>query len=196
MDNILKKFKGLKIPKMVIIVCFIGVALMLLANSFLKTDTSNNNQDQTKNNVNPTASPSEEINSDDYGKQLVSRLESFLTTIEGAGEVKVILSFDNSIEKVLAYDIVENKNDTVEIDKEGGNRTITQDNIDKKVVYIQGKDGSKIPVFIKDIFPHIQGIVITCQGGASNVVKEKIKSAITALYDISPHKIEIFSMKN
>jgi len=196
MDNVIKKFKGLKIPKMVIIICFIGVALMLLANSFLKADTTNNDQEQAKNNITPSASPSEQINSDDYEKQLVSNLETFLTTIDGAGKVKVMLSFDDSIERVPAYDIVENKNDTVEKDEVGGNRTITQDDIDKKIVYIQGQDGSKTPVFLKDIYPHIQGIVITCQGGASNVVIEKIKSAITALYDIAPHKIQIYSMKN
>ncbi len=113
--------------------------------------------------------------------ELSERLEKLLGSIEGAGKVKVMLTFRSYSEAVYA----ENKEETIGVDGE-------TDRADEYII-IDGADG-ETGLKLKIISPEVKGVAIICQGGDNPVIKEQIISVVSALFDISSNKISVAVM--
>lgn len=109
-------------------------------------------------------------------------LEKILSKVEGAGRVKVLINYNQSGEKILAYDMESNINE-----KESGK----ENNSKSEVVY----DGNKMPVILKEYMPKVEGVIIVAQGGNIENVKKQLISGTVALLGIDEHKIEVLKMK-
>ena len=124
-----------------------------------------------------------------YTTYLEDRLSRILSQIEGAGEVKVMITLKSSAEKVLDKDTV------TEEDSQGGTRQSSKASKKENTVYASDSDsttqGSGSPYVSKELSPEIEGVVVIADGGGNAVVKENISSAVQALFDIEPHKIRI-----
>ncbi len=113
---------------------------------------------------------------------LNKELENILSQVEGAGEVRVLINYKQSGEKILAYDMESNTNDR-DGEKENNSKS--------EVVY----DGNKMPVVIKEYMPKVEGVIIVAQGGSSENVKKQLIAGTVALLGIDEHKIEVLKMK-
>lgn len=109
-------------------------------------------------------------------------LEKILSEVEGAGRVKVLINYNQSGEKILAYDMESNINE-----KESGK----ENNSKSEVVY----DGNKMPVILKEYMPKVEGVIIVAQGGNTENVKKQLIAGTVALLGIDEHKIEVLKMK-
>lgn len=109
-------------------------------------------------------------------------LEKILSSVEGAGRVKVLVNYNQSGEKILAYDMESNINE-----KESGK----ENNSKSEVVY----DGNKMPVILKEYMPKVEGVIIVAQGGNIDNVKKQLIAGTVALLGIDEHKIEVLKMK-
>ena len=130
----------------------------------------------------------------DTGKTetLEEKLEGILSMIEGAGKVKVLISYLSSEEKVPIYDISENKTITEEKDKEGGTRKTESNNTDKNIIYEE--IGNNKQPFIKQVeVPKAIGVIVVADGANNVKVKENIISAVVAAVDVPQHRIQVFS---
>ena len=56
----------------------------------------------------------------------------------------------------------------------------------------KGETGLKI----KSIYPEIKGVAVVCSGASDPVIKERIVSVVSALFDISTKNISIVSAGN
>ena len=109
-------------------------------------------------------------------------LEEFLENIEGAGKVKIMITYDSTKEYIYAKNQSENSKDENDNDKE----------INYKSEHIIVKeDGKEKGLIIKEIYPEIRGIAVVCDGGNNPVIKEQIVYVLSALFGINTNRISV-----
>lgn len=124
---------------------------------------------------------SEDIQGEDL-RQTEKRLESILSMCEGAGNVKVMLTYKNKGTIAVA----ENRNNSE--NREGES---VKSDTGTEVVF----NGEKEPVILSQGEPEIEGVVIVAEGGGNIQVKNSLTRAAQALTGVEPHKIEVLKMK-
>lgn len=116
----------------------------------------------------------------DYEKDL----EDILSTIDGVGKVKVMLTYSSSFEKSIAYEKNTDRNE-----KKDGDSIINESKSQNNVVMSDGK-----PFVIKEIYPEIKGVVVVSDGADDIIVKQNILDAVTTALAIAPHKVCVVKM--
>ena len=132
----------------------------------------------------------------DYAKVWEEKLEESLRYIEGAGEVKVLITLKESEQKVLAKDGMEDISEMTEADASGGSRKTTQSRVEKNTIYTVDERGQDVPYVVKTISPAVAGVVVIAQGADQPKVRQNIIEAIQVLFDVDMNKITIVKMKN
>mgnify|MGYP000913802295 CR=1 FL=1 len=130
--------------------------------------------------------------SDDYATFLEQKLERILSQIKGVGKVKVMITLEDTTEKIPAINSTTNSEKTNEKDSQGGTRETIREDSSEQVV-IKGNDGSAI--IIKEIKPKIKGAIVVAEGAEDAQVKEKLYQAVKTVLDLSGNKVEIYSSK-
>ncbi len=125
-----------------------------------------------------------------YEEQLEARVKKILKTVDGVGQVEVMIVLKSSEEKVLRVDKDSSDSSTEEKDSSGGTRKNTSAQL-KESTILTGSGENTSPIVEKEIRPEIEGIVISAQGGGSPTVKAEISSAMEALFNLPPHKIKV-----
>ena len=183
-------FKNLKKDQLLILL-LAGILLMVIAVPAGKTKehASSASDGNTGKTVRGTSDGTDE---EMYTTYLEDRLSRILSQIEGAGEVKVMITLKSSAEKVLDKDTESDQETVTAEDSQGGTRQASKK---ENTVYASDSDsttqGSGSPYVSKELSPEIEGVVVIADGGGNAVVKENISSAVQALFDIEPHKIRI-----
>jgi len=119
---------------------------------------------------------------------LENRMAETFSSIEGAGKVKVMITYFSSSEKVIADETNERQSQESEEAK-----TASEYSKEVKKVTLNSTDGSE-PLVVKELSPKIEGIVIIAQGGSDAQVKEALMKAASALTDVPEYKIEVLKM--
>ncbi len=114
---------------------------------------------------------------EDYEKQL----EELLSQVNGAGRVKVMITYESGYETVYAKDTDEQSED---------GRTKISSEI---IIVDSGSDENGITV--KEIYPIVRGVAVVCQGGGNLSVRSEIISIIRSLFNISSNCISVTEMK-
>lgn len=125
-----------------------------------------------------------------YEEQMELRVKKLLKTVEGVGQVDVMIVLKSSKEQVLRVDNKTTDSSTVENDSSGGTRNITNKEKQESTI-LTGSGENTAPIVEKEISPEIEGIIISAQGGGSPTVKAEISSAMEALFNLPPHKIKV-----
>ncbi len=127
---------------------------------------------------------------DSYEAELEHRVREILKTVDGVGEVDVMIILKSSSEKVLHVDNSSSFSLTEETDANGGSRKIQSEELDSSTVLVSGDSRSE-PVVEKEIRPELSGIIISAAGGGSPKVCSEISAAMEALFDLPAHKIKV-----
>lgn len=114
---------------------------------------------------------------------LEERLETVLSQIEGAGEVRVLLTYKTG--KTFQYQVDEQVHTQQD-------ETETQ----KQTVLIDDGSGGEAPVTIQTIYPTYQGALVLCQGADSAAVRLNIVKAVSDLTGLGSDKISVIKMKD
>lgn len=163
-----------------------------------KSNKADNNYDIVKTN-NQDSSGRTSGNSVDYDLSYISywedKLKQSLSCIDGVGEVEVLITLKESEERVPEKDIPEEIKETVEMDAEGGSRTIKEKSLKESTIYTVNEAGQNVPYVSKVIQPVVEGVVVIAQGGDSDTVKLNIIETIKVLFAIDVNKIRVVKMK-
>ena len=186
-------FKNLRKDQLLILL-LTGIFLMVIAVPAGKTkeNTSSTSGGNTGKMGSGTSTGTDE---EAYITYQEDRLSRTMSQIEGAGEVKVMITLKSSAEKVLDKDTESGQETVTEEDSQGGTRQSSKASKKESTVY--GNDGESSsrgngsPYVSKELSPEIEGVVVVADGGGNAVVKENISSVVQALFDIGPHKIRI-----
>lgn len=125
-----------------------------------------------------------------YEEQMETRVKKILKTVDGVGQVEVMIVLKSSKEKILRVDKNTSDSSTDEKDSSGGTRKITSTEQQESTI-LTGSGENTSPIVEKEISPEIEGIIISAQGGGSPTVKAEISSAMEALFNLPPHKIKV-----
>jgi len=110
--------------------------------------------------------------------EMERKLSAALSRVEGAGDVTVILTVQNSSRQVLAQD---GKN----AQKNGETERTAE------TVVISKGGGTQEPVLVEQIYPEFQGALVVCTGGENAAVRLKLVEAVSALTGLGADKISI-----
>ena len=127
-------------------------------------------------------------------RQMEEALGELLSTMEGAGKVKVMITYKGSAESVVEKDAVTARNGTTEVDSAGGSRNTTQIQDEEETVYAGEKSGGQTPFVKQVLYPPIEGVLVSAQGGDNKAVIKNITEAIQALFGVEVHKIKVIKM--
>lgn len=185
-DFFKKIFSSSKNFKMNVLALFVtGVLLLIISSSmFSKDDEKSDDYEDIK--------PIETVNTsgDSQRKDLEKRLSEILSSIEGAGNTKVMITMANTSEKVVAKDNrEENSSD------KGENSLSTKSVIEETTVSVETSGGTKEPFVLSENMPKVQGALIVSEGADNVYVKGAIIEATQALLNIPSHKVAVFKMK-
>ncbi len=120
-----------------------------------------------------------------YKAELENEAEQALSKISGAGDVKVILSFDSMGKTVVA------RNNQSKSEKDSGDPSNRESKevTDSVVVYGQGQ--SEQPYVTEEKIPIPTGALVIAKGADDETVRFELYEAIKALYGISSHRIKV-----
>lgn len=109
-------------------------------------------------------------------------LEKQLSSINGAGEVSLLLSIEGTEETVYASNIRESTSSD-------------SNNIyEKDLSVLSDSSYGEEPVKVKSISPTFRGAVVLCEGAADVSVKYSITEAVSAACGLSMDKISVLQM--
>ena len=101
---------------------------------------------------------------------LEDELSCILSQIKGAGEVTIMLTYENDGKKNFGYDVAANEKKTVVLNSQGTQEALVEEKI----------------------LPVVRGVIIIADGGGNIKVKESLIRAAQTVLQIAPHKIEVF----
>lgn len=110
------------------------------------------------------------------------QLETLLSQIEGAGEVKVLLTCSAGQRTVFHTD----------------QRTSSTDNSldqESETVLVSGSDRSETAIISQVVAPEYLGAVIVCKGADDPVVKLAVSDAVSKATGLGTNKISVLKMK-
>lgn len=187
MQDFMQKIKEKKLKRsdwMILVLA--GILILIIA---LPTDTKEKKQaEEAKENI------SKENNTMEASKDEIERkLEDILEKIDGAGDVKVMITYQDSGTQVVEKDKNTSENSLEESDSTGGVRSTKEQQLQESTVYEEA-DAGNTPFVSKELLPKVEGILIVAFGGDNQKVKQNISEAVLALFQVEAHRIKIVKM--
>ena len=127
-----------------------------------------------------------------YEELLEMRMEEILGNLDGAGNAKVMITTSGSTEKVVAEEVVQNKQGTEETTGSGTKKTSEKEDVERKVVMEKGGT----PFIIKENKPQVEGVLVLAEGADDVNIKNAIIQSVSSLLDVPVHKIAVYKMVN
>ncbi len=155
--------------KIIIAVGVIGILLILLSEVNLGSGES-------KKDKNPDMDYASYVNS------LNAELTELLSSIDGVGECRVMITLRNTSESVYAKNSDSSSSDN------------SKSSSDEYVIY--DSENGDSPILLKENFPDIEGVAIVCSGGDNIAVKEKVIKCVSALFNISSNRISVTKLNS
>lgn len=155
--------------KAVVAIGLIGIILIFASEIFTGSDKSAEN------------SSNEVFDYEQYTASLENKLEDVISSIDGVGECKIMITLENTNESVYATDN-ELKSDDNSVNQK-----------DEYVLY--ETENGETPVLIKEYMPQVQGVTVICDGGDNRQIQEKIINSVTALFNISASRVSVSKIK-
>ena len=168
------------------IILIIGIILLIVANIFLEQKKDTEKALESENIINNPM-----INDLDYGSLLEKKLEEILSQLKGVGKVKAMITLEDTVEKIPAFNTTKNSETTNEIDSQGGTREIVRE--DMTIQVVTGNEGS--PIVLKEIRPTVKGVIVIAEGAEDLEIKEMLYEAVKTVLGIASNKVEVYSSK-
>ncbi|ODM07677.1 hypothetical protein [Eisenbergiella tayi] len=179
------------------ILALLGILLMVIALPVKKTENAGDETGLSDTGSDTMKTSETEKNDGDgsYTQEVENRLEALLSSMDGVGEVKVMVTLSSSVEQVVEKDVPYSMDTTKETDSAGGSRDVVNSKQEETTVYVTDQAGNKTPYISKTLEPAIEGVTVVAQGGGNAVVQKNITDVIQALFGVEAHKIKVVKMK-
>lgn len=182
MKEIFNKLSADKKTMFIVLAGIIGV-LILVASEFIP-EGENAEKDDKEIQV----SEYNVENHYEYAEMLENKLTDLISSIEGAGKTKVMLTLASSSEAVYA------QNDKT--DMESGDEEREKISKENDYVLIKTDSSKEEALLLKIIQPEVKGVAVVCEGGDSIYVQQKIIETISAVFDINSSKIKVTKLSS
>lgn len=157
-----KKGKQMDRKQQMLLLLLAGILLVVLAIPTKTEEGAEENQSETT------------ISFYEQEEKLERKLATVLGKVEGAGKVSVMITYENTGEKV--------------VEKDSRKQEATYE---EETVYTEENGSGKTPYVTIEKNPKICGVLVVAEGGGNQVVVRKLMEAVQALFDVDTHKIKI-----
>ena len=121
------------------------------------------------------------VSNTEEARMLEARLEDILSQMQNAGQVRVMVTFDNAQEKVIAADE----------QKSSGSSGISEAS---RPVKTSGSGGES-PIILTERMPKIRGVIVIAEGAADISVRFSLAAAVSTVLGIDENSVEVFAMR-
>ena len=143
----------------------IGVALVLLSG------------------VQPKKAVTTATNPEAFIRETEERLTEIVSSIEGAGACRVLVTLENGVEYVYATE------QKVNTDRQQDTDRFTQRNdSESSVIIVEGSDGRE-GLLVTEIQPTIRGVVVVCEGGDREEIRARVVEAVTVALNVTSKRV-------
>lgn len=172
--------KNTKFVTVIVAIGLIGIVLILLSD-LVKPKTSEEKQSDTQIKY---------VSLDEYENRLEQGLAEIISSINGAGKTRVLLTMESTVEQVYATNKNLSQDNSTNVDNSNSS---SDKDIQAETTYItvELSDGTQETVLVKEIQPKVRGVLVVCAGGDDSIVKGKIIDAVTKALDISSSKVSV-----
>ena len=182
----LEKINNKEGMRNLLVILIIGIILIIIGDIFIQ------NKNIRKSSIEPETMLNNQKNIDlDYGSVLEKKLEDILSQLKGVDSVKVMITLEDTVEKIPAFNTTKNNETTNELDSQGGTREILRE--DMTVQVVTSSEGSLI--VLKEIKPTVKGVIVIAEGAEDLEVKETLYEAVKTVLGIPGNKVEVYSSK-
>lgn len=108
------------------------------------------------------------ITTEEYEKDIESRLTAMISAIEGTSDVRVMVTVDCGVEYVYAQNIE------------------TSEQNEKSEYYSAGDDDA---LLLKELRPKVRGVAVVCRGGDDIAMQKKIIELVSGALQLSSGRI-------
>ncbi len=182
MDKIIEKFTSKRTIENLIIFLILLIIMFIAINSLTKP------VEEVNSYVDLSTIENKKISKE----TLEEKLEKILSMIKGAGEVHVMISYVNEIEKIPMTDTKITTTVISEKDSNGGERKTEETSTEESIIYEENSN-LKNPVIKQNILPEVIGVIVVAEGAYDTNVKENLIKAVEATVDVPSHRIQVFS---
>lgn len=168
--------KKFRLPLMLIAA---GLVLLLVGNVFFKN-----------------GEPQKEIQSEntiqgEVSYTLEQEIQQLVCAIPGVKDAYVVITYENSGEKVIEKDEKVQSDKTHEEDGAGGNRVVESQQQEAETVYVEDGQGNKYPFVKTETYGTVQGVAVVIRGTYDESIREKIVRMLEVLLDVPTHKVQV-----
>lgn len=192
MEDFIKKLKkhldNLDNKKFIInifIILVLSVILLIMLNGYTSNDKIN-----STTVIKESSNEYTNLVKDDYESHIEDKLSEILSKLRGVGKVDVMVTLEDSIEKIPASNVTTTKEITNELDSQGGTREISREDETIQVV-----NTSNDVVVLKEVKPSIKGVIVVAEGAENSLVLETLYEAVKTVLGIAGNKVQIFPSK-
>ena len=162
-----------------------GVLLLVIAMPVEKSEKQGKQIIQSEDISQEDETETGEAGTDTSTAALEKRLEETLSLIDGAGQVRVMITLKDTGEKVVEKETTRRRDASAD----------GTENSDLSQNSVYEKDGStETPYISNELTPQVEGVLVVAQGGGNSIVKQNILQSVMALFPLEAHKITIVKM--
>lgn len=125
-----------------------------------------------------------------YTENMKKELEVLLSQVDGAGDVKVMLTLESGEENIYAVQEKTSEDRQVNKGEKSGQRSTYENEV---VMVSAGAD--KQALIEKTLQPSIQGVIVVCRGADNIKVVSDITNAVSVVLNIPSNRICVIKMK-
>lgn len=155
----------------VLIVCGIVGVLLLIVPEFIPQKSEN----------------LDVATADEFIRQTEERLTALIENIEGAGRCQVMVTLENGVEYVYATE--EKSNSDRQEDISGDDTRLTQRDDSESAAIIIDTGNGRNGLLVTEIQPTVRGVVVVCEGGDNEEVRNRVSQAVTVALNISSKRV-------
>ncbi|MFU0801218.1 MAG: Stage III sporulation protein AG [Xylanivirga thermophila] len=191
--KLLTKIKGIKNIEIVIAILIMAVIIAIFTSSINTSSYNINDKHKDQNTTKQTSIENQNIQNPIVEQEI--RLQEKLSAIKGAGKVEVMITYKSSKEVITATNTMESNTTTQEEDSNGGNRKVTQSDINSQAVTMNDGNGAK-PLIIKELEPEIKGVIVIAEGANDINVKMQLLRAVQTVLGVNADQVDVFVMES
>lgn len=173
-----KVLKGIKSPKVLIMLGLIGILLIFISSLGSKTEKM------------PDTEKNGSFSVENYRLSLEDDIKDLVYNITGSKDVSVVVTLENT----ESYSYADTREQATS-GKTDQKAETTEQELKEGYITVKTADGGEQALIVTSNMPEIRGVAIVCQGGDDSLINEKVTNAVTAVLGITKKRVYICGRK-
>lgn len=173
----------LKKDKKLLVIMFLGIFAIIL---LLLSEITGGKEEKQDTEV---QTEFKQVDIESYSEDIENRLTELVSSIDGAGRTRVMVTLKCGSEQVYAENIdIEN-----EVSRTNGIETGIKSKREGEYIILNTGSGEN-GLILKVLQPEIRGVAVVCEGASSAGVRKDVTEAVSAVLGISSARISVTKM--